>query len=762
MTLSITPINDAEAVIARFYDPLRKQIDSWQYDINPDHPGNRINSSWSAIQCNWVQGTPVRMKMSREVDLDVSDFSHLSLCLQSSSSTHVSVHAVIDGQDHIVIDQAVGIDSGQELEGSLNGSRISRLDIIIEDSAESAGLVTLFWMGVFHEKRRQKLRSRIEYYRDGWGDLMLPPDEVVENPEPQLGLHFDTGELDALRRKAASPVWAPIMEQLRVEAKSHLKDEPWRGVGPTWNNFVIRDGRMENNTLWIDWTAMRLCAFVGLLDNDPALMRMAVNHALAAAHCDVWHPSFMYSMPGSGTETRAFFEYRTAINSIFAWDWAGSYLTDAGRTVLAQAISIKGLPWSQQTLMRHKYVRNCNQGVFFAYGSIVCQLALSKIWPHGNENLEVAIRALDETMTRYYAEDGGTFEGIGYATGTLAQALAAYAIIAREKGVEINNIMPPVVPRISHYIETMLSTQMPYGAIIKTADGGRAGACVISSAIGILSLLNPDTAMPALLAGLNTQAVKNGYFLGDELNIIFGPETLPEPSSKPPVFKILKQTGMLCSCRPTPDGPVRLQLIGGPAGAGHCHDDRGSFVLEAFTEEIAIDRGQMPYNDPRCSTIKNAEYHNVLTPDTDDGSFIRQANPCPEASIPEGDGNENTLNCRINASAAYGEMASHWLRTIESDEPAKFTIIDEMDLVTPGTVTFHVHSLFPWEQTTEGWVTRGHKAELKVTPDWQPVEAWGKEDFVDGEKNPAYHLALRAPKSSQHRLKTELTVKPIT
>ncbi len=758
MDMSITPVNEAEAVIARFFDPLRKHVELWQRQVKPDRPGNAISGTWHAVQCEWVQGEPVRARMWRDVHLDVSGFTHLSLCLQSSSSTTVTVRAVIDGQERAVIDHAVGTDSGQELEGPLNGARLSRLEIVVEDPAQTPGLATFFWLGLFHDERRRRMRQRVDYYRGGWGDLMLPDGETVERPEPVLGLHFGGEDLDALRRKAASSTWAPVVEQLREVAHSHLADEPWRGVGATWNNCTIRDGRGENNDLWISWEAMRLCAFIGLLDNDPVLMRMAVNHALAAAHCDVWHPTFMFSMPGSGCETRAFYEYRTAINAVFAWDWAGSYLTEAGRTLLAQAISIKGLPWCLQTLMRHPYVRSCNQGVFFAYGAIVCQLALAKFWPHGAELLDAAIGALDQTVTTYYADDGGTYEGIGYATGTLAQALAAYAIIARYKGVPIEDVTPAVVSQIPDYITAMLSTQPPYGSIIKTADGGRAGACVISASLGVLCRLSDNPAIPALLAGLNTQPIRVLYCLGDELNVMFGPDELPGPAAEPPVFSVLDRTGLLCSCRPTPDGPVRIQLIGGPANAGHCHDDRGSFILEAFGEEIAVDRGQMPYSDPRCSTIKAAQYHNVLTPDEPDGAFCRQVNPCPEATIPEGHGDTERVTCRIDATAACGDTTKRWLRAIESPEPKTFAITDEMDLAGPATATFHVHSLFPWEQTDEGWVTRGHKAQLVVSPQWQPVEAWGREDFVDGLKNPAYHLALRAPAARKHRLTTTMTV----
>lgn len=754
----LTPINEAEAVFARFFDSVRCCLDHWQIAVEPAARG-RVRQAFNTVHCNWEEGAgAVSFVLERELELDIADFDHISLCATLPENAAVTVIAAVDGEERTLIDGARGINDGHEYEGAVAGAKITWLKLEITAQADAPGMATLSWMGVCCRQRRERMLARWSApYRDGWADLVLPPGETVE-AAPTLGLHFGADELADIRRRAASPTWAPVVERLRQEARSHLDGEPWRGIGPTYNNIRFRTGRMDGKHP-IDWTAMRLCAFVGLLDDDEALMRTALDHALAAAHCGVWDPTFMSTMPGSGWECRAFYEYRVAINCIWAWDWAGAYLTQAGRELLAQTVSMKGLPRALQTLMKQRYVRGCNQGVFFAFGAIVCELALAKVWPYGDELLEAAVKALDQTVTTYYAEDGGTFEGIGYATGTLAQALAAYQLLARHRGVPVAEVAPPVVGRISNYITAMLSTAPPYGAIIKTADGGRAGPCVVPSSLGILCHLTSDPAIPALLAGLNTQPSRSGYYPGDELNVMFAPAELPPPSATPPVFRVLSQTGLLCSCRPTPDGPVRLQLIGGPANAGHCHEDRGSFVLEAFGEEIAIDRGQMPYNDTRCSIVKMARYHNVLTVDGAGNETGRQLCPCPEASIPEGEGNEETLRCRIDVSGAWAE-ADVCVREIESDAPTEFIIIDRAALTDPRQVAFHLHSKHPWRRTDEGWATCGEKAKLLVTPLWPTIEETGAEDFVDGEKNPAHHLTLSAAPAQTHELRTRLLVRP--
>ena len=102
----------------------------------------------------------------------------------------------------------------------------------------------------------------------------------------------------------------------------------------------------------------------------------------------------------------------------------------------------------------------------------------------------------------------------------------------------------------------------------------------------------------------------------------------------------------------------------GPAGAGHGHDDRGSFVLEAFGEELATERGQMPYVDPRSATIKRARYHNLAIPHDENGQPMRQHNPCPVDSIAQGEGDETRLHCRMNLNGVWPEPVTDCSRSL--------------------------------------------------------------------------------------------------
>ena len=226
------------------------------------------------------------------------------------------------------------------------------------------------------------------------------------------------------------------------------------------------------------------------------------------------------------------------------------------------------------------------------------------------------------------------------------------------------------------------------------------------------------------------------------------------------MFRNLSVTGLLCSNRPTPDGPVRVQVIGGPAGAGHGHDDRGSFVLEAFGDELAVDRGQMPYVDPRSAIIKHARYHNLAVPHTDDGAPLRQHNPCPVATVAEGEGDEQHLHCRVDLNGVWPEPVTGAERLLDSDDPRRLAVTDRLRLEQPLSAGFYLHSRYPWKRCERGWVTAGPHGRLTVTPRWRPQVEEGGEDFVMGTKEPAYRLLLVSEAAVTHTLVTDLEVEP--
>ena len=60
---------------------------------------------------------------------------------------------------------------------------------------------------------------------------------------------------------------------------------------------------------------------------------------------------------------------------------------------------------------------------------------------------------------------------------------------------------------------------------------------------------------------------------------------------------------------PTEDGGA--QSLDVKAGAGHNHEDKGSFVLEFAGETFAMDPGTCDYSNPLAEILSHCERHNM-------------------------------------------------------------------------------------------------------------------------------------------------------
>ena len=105
-------------------------------------------------------------------------------------------------------------------------------------------------------------------------------------------------------------------------------------------------------------------------------------------------------------------------------------------------------------------------------------------------------------------------------------------------------------------------------------------------------------------------------------------ERIPAQVAPPPGLVVLPEMGIVASHRPLHGHTVKLLVMGNRAGAGHTHEDKGSFVLEFAGHTFALDPGTCDYSDPHVGLLKNCERHSMLVPAGAD------ARPHPESPIP--------------------------------------------------------------------------------------------------------------------------------
>jgi hypothetical protein len=185
-----------------------------------------------------------------------------------------------------------------------------------------------------------------------------------------------------------------------------------------------------------------------------------------------------------------------------------------------------------------------------------------------------------------------------------------------------------------------------------------------------------------------------------------------------PAFVALPDTGYLASTRRLGDDLVKILLLGNKAGAGHTHEDKGSFVLEYAGETFAADLGICDYEDPIHAVYKHCQRHNMLVP------VGMPERACPQNPLmvdvkPTGRGDERSFHARLDATSGWGGYYRTWVRTWDSPSPETLVIRDEYELGKGRAVEFCWQTRLPVERQAGAVVIRGRKGvvSLSVPPD---------------------------------------------
>jgi hypothetical protein len=693
--------------------------------------------------------------------LRVNLIGYNRLIMRAACPKHVSLTlvATVDGAEQTIFAGEPGRSSAHEFEGVVRGSVLEHLRLEVASSRDGADEVWLYWIGCAHTMRRKAMLARPAPFTPDWAGWLQPEGTAVDFT-PRFGFYFDTGELAALRRKALSPLYQPIMAQLRALARDAMNDartpEAQIGrclaAGDIWS-IQSRERDAKTRSFHTD---APVCAFVGLIDQDPACLRFAARIAVSVAHTTSWAPHFMQSFPGSTWDTRGFPEAHATAGIALALDWAGAWFTPQGEHLVRYAIATKGLPQVREAFLQYEYMWNCNQHHMIGLGRLLGLLVLHQAWPRTMAEIDVCERDLYEIIDRYIQADGSTHEGVGYWSNSFRATLPALAALARLRGKHLRTMVPPKLRSMDNYIASLLSTAGEPGSYHPIAD--TVGDAVAMDAIGMLAAALDSPLWQGLMADClrRGKKVKRDWTFDGVFTVIHGPERCPEAQVDLPAFTKLARAGTVSSFRRIGPDSVRLFLVGAMANAGHCHRDKGSFILEAGGEPFAIDRGAVPYEDAaNLPFMKSEVAHNLVVPEG-----CGQQNPSPHAAdwIAQGDG--TALTAQIDTGGTWLPPVLACRRTINSPTPDRIEIIDEIELAEPRPVTFFLHSPLPMRAGQGKASVRGTRFTLKVTADWA-VAATVKGCGVNWCYTPINRLALVSAPARQHRLVTVLRLQPV-
>ncbi len=793
MPLRLHPVNPAEAVIAPFFDRALSPEDEWRLEAAPGTVGLRKGRGYTTMLF-WDAAIPGQTAFTWSWcgQLDVSDYDGLFIQAAFPATVQMTFSALVDGRWQVIA-QARGCDTHDDYQGPFQGKTLQGLRLEFVPETATAGAFGTYYIGVYNQRRLEDwlVYENPTVYPSDWPEYIKP--EAAWGPLcPELGLYFDAAEVDALRSKIARPPYKALADLLRQDAHAALQRQPERWIrrytpcGPQPYAYSAR-ARDRGLPLWGD---MELCAFFGLVDRDPQLLRMAARFALSLAHCQKWSEGFVeHDFPGSAVNWRSFYQNLACIALANTLDWIGPILTDHAKEVLCHSLYFKGLVPILYDFARYEYIYHMNQAVVFSPGRIGALLAWDHYWPRVAPLLEQARHDLDETCQRILYDDGGYGEGPAYYSGVMQYMLAAYLLLARREGTDPMLLLPAGAVKGADYFGTFVSTVK--AAHLPIADGGTGG--LSSDWLAMFARVTGDPRWNKLLADWLAGDLEQAVHTIPNLvwcesgvrTLVYGPADLSRQEEIVPVFRIHHGTGHATSRRATPWGLVRVHLCGSSPTEGHSHEDKGALLLEAFGEVLLLDRGTPIYSDPLTGIIKDARLHNVLTLQTPDGRDLEQLNPCPAAICPSGEGDERRLHLVMDVTAAWGQarapagpqvdtsnvatsgavagggaLVQRMVRRLDSDDPLHLTLTDEVVLTEARPVAFHLHSYAPVHIEGHTAVFSAAKSRLVVRWEWPAQVYWADVDLSDGDHRPVYHLALRAPAAREHRLVTQLEVQP--
>jgi len=689
------PISVAEAIIEPFWTPELSGFAKWRVEDGTSH-GLRVQQNWSAVDFEWAskpQAGPA-LRMTRDFGVDCSGYDRLLVRVSLPTGCVLRVAARTDKGDRTFLSEPA---AGKRAEHAVDldgATRIDSLTLEIEAAGEGGAAGWLRWIGLQNTKLLPQYFAQWDYSAMRW-DAYIRSDAFVPSFAPRYGIFMTAEELERLRAEHRRAVEKGGRSHCADLATAARDCQPEKGIhefvksgGSTSAHARLRDKDQPKLAGSTDW------AVAGLVLRDADLLRMVARYALCLALSRHWETGFMSVFPGGPWEDRAFRRSYTAEDIATILDLAGEVFTDAGRNYLMRRLAEEGIGPINYVTWRHEYVFHCNQLAYFNTGRMCAYLVLEREWPRVKPYTDLAYRDAIDNLETVIEPDGGYLEGPSYFSPTARENYTVLKFYARARGKDVSELVPDVLKKTSAYAAVVASTTA--ADVIPICD---AGPDFRGDSLRILAELMPQSHWAAMY---NKQLVHEGK------------PPLESPVPALPAFVALPETGYLASTRMLEGDAVKILVMGNKAGAGHTHEDKGSFVLEYAGETFAMDLGICDYEDPIHAAYKQCQRHNMLVPVGLSERACPQ-NPLPFDVKPAGRGDEKEFHASIDATPGWGSYYRTWVRHWDSPSPDVLVVRDEYELGKGTGVEFYWQTKLPVERQGHTAMIRGARGIVSVT-----------------------------------------------
>ena len=732
-------INEAESIFETFWDVGESYPNSEKYSCLVQYQmkmtGNVcVSNEWDAVGIK-MSDCGDGIVMERDCNLEIEEYDIFRICANVSENVRLKVICDIDGKDIEIINDC-GYNRNKEYNGKIDGKIISHIRLEFKNNKKEESTSKLLWLGLSNFEAERKMLSRKTPYDDNWEGCFAEKYDMY----PQHNIYFDKNELNDLRRKLNKPPFDAHMALLRTEAKAALKIVPENEIGDYVHKKFLRFVR-ERDVNKVDLTEqMQKLAFVGIIDEDYDMLRMACRMALSVAHCRYFCESIIGVFPGATWHHRSFTEECVCKALVSVLEWAGGLLTWHGKNIIYDAIIMKGLPRLDADIKTMDYIWNMNQGPAFVSSLVITLIALSKRYPRYLERVSEAESNMFTMWENYICSDGGATEGPQYWDFTLSQMTDALYLLAKHKNIDIEKYVPESIVKTLNYATAVLSEVDNYYIPINDSHINK------SFGGGILSFL-ANVSKDELWKKLSNAYLYKKPASTDRMisYLIFAKEFDEKSTETKKEFISMPIAGISNIRRKTKEfNMVSFSAICEKMGYCHSHKDKGSFVLEADNKALLIDRGMCDYNNPYQNSIKESEMHN-LSVAVKQGELLSQHmyEGSIETYIIQDEYTDGVYIYGADITQPWCGYFRKNIRRIISPNPCLYLICDEIETEKDISTCFVLNTYGKILRESEKCIISEGKEQINIHPlNWIPDKIEIGEFGVDGIGRPVNRLCL--------------------
>lgn len=749
-------INNAETIFEPFWDSGESYPGHMKfsrltnYEIIADKH-SLAYTTWAGVTVD--VGANEKLLMKRKCSLDITEYDILRMFAAISEDVKIKISCVVDGVLTDVF-ECMGKNVSGEYDGEISGREISEVLMEFTNISDKSVQGNLSWLGLSNSILQNRMENEKSRFSDEWEGCF---EEGEFEFSPTIGIFFDNDGLKGIREKIKKEPFLSIFEGLKKRAESHMQDKPEESIGefvPYINPVFVRD-RDKNRVEYCKF--MEDIAFVGLVENDKNMLKMACRMALSLCCCTNWCEGVMGAFPGTTWHHRSFTEERIGVGCMKVLDWAGSILTWHGKNIIYDAIIMKALPRLDADVKTMDYIWDMNQGVFFAGGLVTILIGLSGRYPRYNSRLDEAERDLLSIWENYVADDGGSPEGPSYWMDSFRSMIINMYMLARYREKSLKEYLPPIIKKSEDFAICMLSDINDGFSFLPINDTCGFGSYHPLVPAFFMQISDNPLWKNMLYEKLLTPKLPYGA----ELIIISDEGEENKSTVYDSQFLTLNTVGHTMIKRKTEEaGTVHMHIIGGGLVTfGHSHSDKGSVILEVDGIPLLIDSGVCSYASAGVMHFAEPEKHNLLMPDMEGiGQRINKS------------GSIGKILCSeyLNGVFKYStDLTDAWqegifkknIRSITSDNPLVFEICDDIEYFDECASVVIFNTYGEISEYNSVFSIMYNAMVLDITPKNWNIEKVVINRGTDGSGTSVNRLMLYTDKAKVHNLITELTIK---